>query len=236
MDECGTQEERTQMKALMRRMLKEGELGIYTKFVKRMQETHPNDDRSFTKYVFFCFEFFQGYFQYGIPAQRKLPSLESTDDKLLDQMLGDFMSGDYHENNLDYYPHVIQIAKEIGRYAHAYGDFADLLAGTSFNEEQAHRYLSPLNAADQWLLDTYDNTVTKDFCERFVPTTTCPILFVYAKDDPFTGARVKTVNEQYSKIVINPDGYHDDYIGNRDKYSQKTCDEILDFVARYVKY
>ena len=236
MDECGTQEERTQMKTLMRRMLQGGEQGIYTKFVKRMQETRPNDDRSFTKYVFFCFEFFQGYFQYGIPAQRKLPSLESTDDELLNQMLGNFMSGDYHENNPDYYPYLIQIAKEMGRYAHAYGDFADLLAGTSFNEEQAHRYLSPLKAEDQWLLDTYDNTVIKDILERFVPTTTCPILFVYAKDDPCTGACVKTINEQHSKIIINPDGYHSDYIGKRVEYSEETCDKILDFVSRYVKY
>ena len=41
---------------------------------------------------------------------------------------------------------------------------------------------------------------------------------------------------QYSKIIINPDGMHSDYIGNRDQYSKETCQEILDFVARYVKY
>lgn len=236
MDECGTQEERTQMKALMRRMLQGGEQGIYTKFVKQMQETRPNDDRSFTQYVYYCFEYFLGYFLYGIPAQRKLPSLESTDDELLDQMLSDFTAGDYYENNPVKYPYFIQMAKQMGRYAHAYGDFADLLAGTSFNEEQAHKYLSPLKAEDQWLYATYDNTVYKDILERFVPTTTCPILFVYAKDDPFTGARIKTVNEQYSKIIINPDGIHSDYIGKTAEYSTETRQEILNFVARYVKY
>ena len=236
MDECGTQEERTQMKALLRRMLQGGEQGIYAKFVQKMQQMRPNDDRSFTQYVFYCFEFFQGYFQYGIPAQRKMPSLDSTDEELVNLMLGEFLAGDYSENDPNNYPYQIQEVKQMGRYAHAYGDFADLLAGTSFNEEQAHRYLSPLKAEDQWLYDTYDNTVIKDILERFVPTTTCPILFVYAKDDPCTGACVKTINEQHSKIIINPDGIHSDYIGNRAEYSEETCNEILDFLARYVKY
>ena len=236
MDECGTQEERTQMKTLMRRMLQGGEQGIYTKFVKQMQQMRPNDDRSFTQYVYYCFEYFFGYFLYGVPSQRKLPSLDSTDEELVDQILGEFLDGDYEEINPDFYPYQIQSVKQMGRYAHAYGDFADLLAGTSFNEEQAHRYLTPLKAEDQWLFDTYDNTVNKDIHERFAPTATCPILFVYSKDDPFTGSRVKTVNEQYSKIIINPDGMHSDYIGNRDEYSKETCQEILDFVARYVKY
>ena len=236
MDECGSEEERTQMKALIRRMLQGGEQGIYTKFEKRMQEARPDDDRSFTQYVYYCFEYFQGVFQYGVPAERKMPSLESTDDELLDEMLDDFVRGDYAENNPVLYPYFIQMAKQLGRYAHAYGDFADLLAGTSFDEEQAHRYLSPLKEEDQWLFDTYDNSVVKDVCENFIPTTTCPLLFVYSKDDPFTGARIKTVNRKYSWILINPDGIHHDGLYYSDIYSQDTARRILGGVYYFVKF
>ena len=49
-------------------------------------------------------------------------------------------------------------------------------------------------------------------------------------------AAIKTVNDYYSGIIINPDGKHSDALYNRDIYSQETAWTILRAIYFYVKF
>ena len=83
---------------------------------------------------------------------------------------------------------------------------------------------------------TYSNALIVDMLDNFIPNTTCPILFVYAKDDPWTGARPDLINEQYSRMVINPIGVHNHDLNNVEHFTPEMKQDIMDFIARYVPY
>ena len=94
--------------------------------------------------------------------------------------------------------------------------------------------LTPLKKEDQWLYGTYDNTIIKDIREHFLPNTDLPFLFVYSKNDPWSGTRIQNVNQQHSKIIINPNGIHGNDVLNPSHYSPEIKQEILDFAGRFV--
>jgi len=231
-NECGTPAQHDQMVALMRRMLEGGENGIYMKFKKEMDVTRPYVDASFTHYVHFCFEYFFAVFQYG---SYPLPSIDNSDEILFRTILNDALTGNYIENDpANWYPWFVQLAKQLGRYEHAYEAYDDLLEGTSFDKNEMLKCLTPLKEEDQWLYDTYDNSIIKNIREQFLPYIELPFLFVYSKNDPWSGARITNVNDKYSKIIINPNGIHGNDILNRSHYSPEIKQEILDFVGNFV--
>lgn len=231
-NECGSPAEHDLVVALMRRMLEGGENGIYKKFKSAMEGRFPAVDTSFTHYVHFCFEYFFGVFQYRFNF---LPPVNSPDEVLFRIIMNDALTGNYIENDpANWYPWFVQLAKQLGRYEHAYGDYADLLEGTSFDKEEMVKCLTPLKKEDQWLYGTYDNTIIKDIREQFLPNTDLPFLFVYSKNDPWSGTRIQNVNQQHSKIIINPNGVHGNDILNPLHYSPEIKQEILDFVGRFV--
>lgn len=226
-NECGTPAEHDQMVALMHRMLEGGENGIYKKFKEQMSLRNPSVDASFTHYVHFCFEYFFAVFQVRL---HQLPSLDSSEDTLFRTIMGDALANDYIEIDYNYYPWFVQLAKQLGRYEHAYEFYADLLKGTSFDKEKMVECLTPLKEKDRRLYDTYDNSIIKNIREQFLPSTDLPFLFVYSKNDPWSGARITNVNENYSKIIINSNGTHSNWFLHDNRYTPEIIQEITDFI------
>ena len=122
----------------------------------------------------------------------------------------------------------------MGNYIFDFSLYADELAGTGFNDEVFTSDISTLKEEDRWLYSTYDNSVNLDLLDNFLPHTTCPMLFVYSKDDPWTAARPTQVNEPYVQVLINPIGTHSHALYNRDLYSQDTQDQIMAFIGQYI--
>lgn len=226
-NECGTPAEHDQMVALMRRMLEGGESGIYKKFKEQMSLRNPSVDASFTHYVHFCFEYFFAVFQV---RTKRLPPIDSSSDELFGVIMNDAITNDYIEIDQNYYPWFVQLAKQLGRYEHPYESYADLLKGTSFDKEKMVKCLTPLNEEDRWLYETYDNSIIKNIREQFLPSTNLPFLFVYSMNDPWSGAGITKVNEKYSKIIINPQGVHSNFILHDYRYASDIKQEITDFV------
>ncbi len=234
-EESGTPEERSQMRALMERLLQDGENGIYARFVELAEENNifKPEEQTYNWYVDNCFDWFFSYFSYQTPATRQLPALDTPADELIRTVLSDLFE------NVDYswtYPYYIQAAKELGRPVVDFEPYNDLLEDTSFNIDEIMENSCYLKPEDRWIYATYSNALIVDMLNRFIPNTTCPILFVYAKDDPWTGARPDRINEQYSKLIINPMGIHNHDINNGEHFSLEMKQDIMDFIARFVPY
>lgn len=108
---------------------------------------------------------------------------------------------------------------ELGQPFTDFAAYATQLEGTAFDINEILKNPYGLKPEDRWLYSTYDSTLLTDIRTRFIPTTNCPLLFVYSKNDPWSGARPDRINEQYSKIVINPIGVHNHDIKSRALYS-----------------
>ena len=233
-EESGTPEERSQMIALMGRLLQNGEQGLYARYFQLLQANHLNSsDLTFTGYVNGCLGYFFNFFSYNTPATRQLPALNMPDDLLLTTVFKEVF------DNVDQsymYPYYIQCAKELGQYICDYDAYASQLEGTAFDINEVLKNPCELKNEDCWLYQTYDSTLMTDIRTRFIPTTNCPLLFVYSKDDPWTAARPDRINEQYSKMIINPIGVHNHDINSTEHYTLEMKQEIMDFIARYVPY
>ena len=160
-----------------------------------------------------------------------MPAMGSSDDMLFNMIMNDAKTGNYIEIKPEFYPWFVQLAKQLGRYEHDFDAYADLLEGTSFDKEKAVECLTPLKDEDRWLYSTYDNSIIKNIREQFLPTTELPFLFVYSKNDPWSGAHITKVNEEHSKIIINEKGTHSDYILLPNYYAPEIKQEILDFIT-----
>ena len=234
-EESGTVGERNQMKALLERLLENGENGMYASFIELLQANNFSnlDEYTFNWYVNGCFDYFFNFFSYETPATRHLPALDTPAYELLQKVFSNLF------NKVDSswaYPYAIQSAKELGRPLEDFEPYAELLEGTTFDVNQFTQNPCDLKEEDRWLYNTYSNFRIVDMLNNFIPNTTCPILFVYAKDDPWTGARPDRINEQYSKLIINPIGVHNHDINNVEHYTPEMKQDIMGFVARYVPY
>ena len=234
-EESGTPEERSQIKELMQRLLQDGENGLYARFVELAQEDNvfKPEEQTYTWFVDNCFDYFFSYFSYKTPATRQLPALDMPADEFIQEVFSSLF------DNVDYswvYPYSIQAAKELGRPIMDVEPYNNLLEGTAFDINEILQNSSSLKPEDRWIYTTYSNALIVDMLNRFIPNTNCPILFVYAKDDPWTGARPDRINEQYSKLIINPIGVHNHDINNVEHYTPEMKQDIMGFIARFVPY
>ena len=138
---------------------------------------------------------------------------------------------DYYWKGFDYYPYYIQTAKQLGQLVYDFSRYESLIGEVPQNPNPSGLY-----EQDVWLYDTYDNTRMKDIRENFLPTTDCPILFYYAKGDPWTGARPDKINESNTMMLIGERGVHNQDLNNPEHFSQDDKLQIMDFLARYVNY
>ncbi len=84
------------------------------------------------------------------------------------------------------------------------------------------------------VFETYDNYHNSRLLNNYLPNTTKPTLFVYSKDDPWTGARPEHINPQSTRIIINPNGIHNDRIYDTRLYSPEVTKEILSFLRQHI--
>ena len=235
-EESGTPEERSQMRALMERLLQNGENGMYARFAELVEQDNLIDhsiDRNFTWSVNYCLDYFFNFFSYLTPSTRQLPSLDTPTDQLLEEVFSDLFE---HKDLSIIYPYCIQAAKELGSPIMDFEYYSSLLQGTAFDINQYRQDPCELEPVDRWIYATYDSTMLADILNNFFPNTTCPLLLVYAKDDPWTAARPSRINGQYSKVIVNPLGVHNHDINNPEHFSPETKQEIMDFIARYVSF
>ena len=132
----------------------------------------------------------------------------------------------------DIYTYIVDCYKEHGCFMYDYERFSDLLDGTSFDKTEV--YLNYLKPEDRWLVSTYDNSQRLSLLKEFLPMAQTPMLLVYSKDDPWTGARPETINPVTTKMVLNPIGVHSDNFSELDHYTPELTKEIMDYIRRYV--
>ena len=84
---------------------------------------------------------------------------------------------------------------------------------------------------DRWLIKTYDNTVEKKILDEFLPTTTSKMLLVYSKNDPWTGAAPKGLNNPNVQVLISPVGCHEESLSKSNNlYHEPTVNAIKAFI------
>ncbi len=254
--ESGSQAEKELIDAHMKRMLANGREGLYKTVCQKLAElaaslnVQENSNIPFENYVHFVISQPFGLYSYSDAQERAtiIPPVNCSDEAVIDFYFAEYFEkikkmgnqpANYWEKSAPLYPYSIQTAKQLGQYAYDYTLVEDLLKGMDFDyslvTDVKKANTSNLFECDTWLYDTYDNTMMLDLLNNFLPTCQYPILFVYSKDDPWTGARPAKINESVAKLIINPDGIHNQDINNPRHYSEAVYAEIYDYVTRYVK-
>lgn len=228
---CGTPEERSQMTALMKRFIKDGVNGIYRQ-ANEKYKAKTGREVTFEEYVYDCFGYFFGQFSYTTPTQRKFPAIDCPAETLIDSTLMTDLTSE--EETAALYPYMIQTAKQLGQFVYDCDAYREELQEAGYDFSKMTENVSQLKPEDVWLYDTYDNTNIRNIREVFLPYTTCPVLLVYSKDDPWTGARPTDVHSPNVKVIINPDGIHNHDINATEHYSTQLRDEIMDFIYQYI--
>lgn len=224
-EEIGSDLHRNLMRQGITNALTDGEDGMYMDLC-RMMQSKGEKVPAFAEYVFNVFETYFQTFQY-IPdhAQRKviLEKYANHSDSL--------MAGIYQymvENREEmFYIYFVECAKQLGWLNEGYSYFANLLEGTGFRKEDVLPSL--LNGADKELVATYDGTMYNDLVNNFFIHSTCPLLFYYAHDDPWTAGAPPQVG-QNGKIVVNPMGKHISDLNDPNICPPAIKQEVMDYV------
>ncbi len=227
-EESGTAEERATMRAGIRRYLADGEQGLYRVFCDSLAQKgvkQPN----YSLYVFNVFEVYFSAFSYFTGADRAR-ALAYADEpvpvlyKKWEQL---------YQMNLDpqFRTYIIDGFKWQGFYMNDFVPYYDLLEGTSFTTDVA---VQAFTASDASIVAQYDESFHRRLLDEYLPTTTKPMLLVYSKDDPWTGARPERTNPLNTKLIINPNGRHSDELDSLNYYTPELRQEIVDFVKQYV--
>lgn len=261
--ESGSDAERDNMHKICFKLYEDLEHGgLYNTYVQmcknyneQLKALHPeqtgpwfNDDKG--TYILTPLEFFFSVCSYCTADERAqyIPSADADTEVILDYiyfrdvltenglwkydspMMPENEEEDYYWKADDGYPYCIQTAKQLGQYEHDFSRYESL------NNLGHNPNPSSLFPQDVWLYDTYDNSRIKDIRENFIPNTGCPILFYYAKNDPWTGARPDKINKNTSMMLIGERGIHNQDLNNPEHFSEDDRQQIMDFLARYVDY
>ncbi len=229
MEQVGTDQSRSLMKSLIRKALEQGENGYYKDVCQKMKKD-GYEEPSFTKYVFNLFDLLFQVYQYTPVDQERIAEMtDMQDDKeVMVEKLCECITDNDDESVYSYW---VECAKQQGFQNAGYAYFADLLEGTSFDESQV--LAAMLKEEDRWLLDTYDNTLFTDLVDNFVPNTTCPLLFFYSHDDPWTAAAPPKLGTN-AKLVVNPIGKHNPALNDPALCPPSVKQEVMDYVRRFI--
>ena len=236
-DTSGTDYERDIMHKTIARWLsgKETMLPKLNEIVRKKFEVSTDlIEESF--YATSIFQIFFSLFSYQSESVREIiieALAKATDEELLDYIATN-ITQNVDENSI--YPYFVQTAKELGLNVYDFSPYDSIFQRTDFDLSSLNENPSGLRPEDLWLYNTYDNSVIMDVLNKFLPTTDKPIMMVYAKNDPWTGARPAKVNEKNVKIIIDPTATHSHDINDRDYYTKETSDAIMEFIAQYVNY
>lgn len=229
MDEVGTEESRSLMKAVIRRALENGENGYY-KDVCRLMKSDGKEEPTFTKYVFNLFDLLFQVYQY-MPSDEerivKMTIMQDDKDAMLKYLCDIIVDNDEE----DLYSYWVECAKELGLQNDGYAYFADLLEGTSFDKDMVIPSL--LKAEDSWLVESYDSTVFTDILNNFMLTTPCPLMLYYVHNDPWTAAMPPKLGPN-AKLIMNPVGKHHSALNDPALCSPEVRQEVMDYVQKYI--
>ena len=257
--ECGAGTDQEHATALLKRVLKDGTDGLYTKVneaFKKYLEEHGKTpkDFPFNIYVVCAIEINNGMYMYYNEKERKemWPAIDCSDEELLDFYTSGSITATFLEevgtpiNEMPWeeynpaYPYFIQAIKELGEYRYDNSMLGDVINAPGFDdpiftaEPKEQNYYGILDA-DMWLYDTYDNSMMLDLLNNFLPNTDEPILFVYSTNDPWTSVRPTKINENVSKMIFNPIGVHALFLNHPDFCPAEVKNEVLDYIGKYVK-
>ena len=254
--ECATGTAKEIIDSHLNRLFVNGKDGLYSRYCQRAKEKKAATGRtfdlnSFEQYVYKILDSHYATFENYITTRYTsiLPPIDCTDDDLLNYYFAGHVKLSsqqastravpyWIEADMVNYPFAIQKAKQMGERCYDYSLYPQL-EGTGFDADKLNsnpKENNPLDLfdCDLWLYDTYDNSVFIDMLQNHLPNCTKPILLVYAKTDPWTGARVTDVNP-VAKLMINPVGMHNQDINNEENYTPEMRQEIIDYIAKYVK-
>lgn len=229
MEEVGTEESRSLMKAVMRKTLENGENGVYKDVCEKMKKD-GKEVPSFTKFVFNLFDDLFQIYQYEPDDKERIEQMElllSDNDALLKELCKSIIDNDTD----DLYCYWVECAKQQGLPNAGYDYFADLLEGTSFDKNEVLPSL--LKKEDRGLEKTYDNTLYNDLVNNFFLTSACPLLLYYVHDDPWTAARPPKVGPN-AKLIISPIGKHHSTLNNPALCPPAIRQEVMDYVQKYI--
>ena len=261
--ESGSDAERDNMHKICFKLYEDwGHGGLYNTYIQmckdyneQLKALHPEQTEPWFQgdmdtYLYALQEFFFGQFSYYTADERALniPSADADTEVILDYiyfrdvltqndlwkydspMMKPVDEEDFYWKDRDDYPYYIQTAKQLGQLTYDFSRYESL------NNLGQNPNPSALFDQDCWLYDTYDNSRIVDMRENFIPNTDCPILFYYAKNDPWTGARPDKINKNTSIMLIGERGVHNQDFNNPEHFSQDDRQQIMDFLARYVDY
>ncbi len=229
LQESGTQEQRNIMDAGIRRYLTGGEQGLYKTFCERIEKEGILKP-SFSEFVFNVFEVYFSAFSY-YNGDKRLPEMATVDDSV-DQLYKkwhDMLVANRAPALVTYY---VDCSRWQGLFQNDYDVYKDLLAGTSFSPRNVNLSFIPQDL--RYIYDSYSSTYQLQLVNQYMPFTAKPTLLVYAKDDPWTGARPECINPVSTKMIINPKGIHSDRMLNEEYFAPELTKEIVDFVSQYI--
>ncbi len=227
-EESGSAAERQTMMDGIAKYLENGEQGLYKDYcdsLAKKGEEIPN----FSEYVFNACEVYFWAFSYSIGEDRKKYVPDLNDKEELYRQWYRLLT-DNRDFGTTFYG--VDCSKWQGFFKYDYEAISSLLEGTSFNERDATLLFLPKE--DRWVFDTYDNYHNSRLLNNYLPYTTKPTLFVYSKDDPWTGARPERINPLSTRMIINPNGIHNDRIFDKGLYPPAVTQEILTFLRQYI--
>ena len=224
-EEVGSDLHRNLMKEGITKALTDGEEGFYKDFCQ-MMEAKGERPPVFAEFVFNLFDTYFQTFQYTPDHEQRKMILEyyvSNTDSLMAGIY-DYLMVNREEM---FYVYFVECAKQLGWLNEGYSYFGNLLTGTSFRKEDVLPSL--LSGNDKELPATYDGTMYADLVNNFFVNTTCPLLFFYAHDDPWTAGAPPQLGPKAKKI-INPMGKHSSDLNDPNLCPPAVKQEVMDYV------
>ena len=251
---CGADDVKPILDSHLNRLFANGKEGFYSKVSKLIEERQTSLGNKFEGYSFEQYVYDAVFSNFNLfmnnnakQRQEQVPPIDCSDDELIYYYYGPKMprkktraaesEGYYWEDNPGY-PYRIENVKEQGYAAFDYSLYPQL-EGTGFDADKLNVPSKEYNQrelydCDLWLYDTYDNSLHLDILNNFLPNCTKPLLLVYVKNDSWTGGAVTKVNP-VAKLLMNPIGMHNQDINNEENYTPEFRQEIIDYIAKYVK-
>jgi len=131
-------------------------------------------------------------------------------------------------------PYDVQAMFELGHYELTYGFLGETPGAiptylkTFEDQEHLEYYYKMYNGL-------YDNTMTKDFINNFLPNTTKKMIFIYGSQDPWTGGAIPNPTNPNVKKIIIPGGAHNDFIFSPDYCPVESRDMIMTQINEFLQ-
>lgn len=132
------------------------------------------------------------------------------------------------------FPYYVQALRELGSFKLTF-DFLKGVPGFNYEWTEYFSNQSRYNTIYPMYNGNFSNEMTLDFINNFLPTTQKKMIFVYGGQDHWTGAAIPDPTNPNVKKIIVPGGTHNDWLYNRDYYSEADCKAIFSQMNEFLK-